>query len=167
MKTIVGLMGSLPVLLAGMSISSGAFAQDEQAPPPEAAPPATESAPAPPAAPPAAGVQAQGQWVYTDQYGWIWVPAGSEATTVNAQPYVYLYAPAYGWTWFVSPWGLGPYRAGPWIHAGPRWGVGVGAPYRYYTGPRTWYGYHGVAPHPYRPGFGSHSVGVGPGAGHR
>ena len=80
MKTIVGLMGSLPVLLAGMSISSGAFAQDEQAPPPEAAPPATESAPAPPAAPPAAGVQTQGQWVYTDQYGWIWVPAGSEAT---------------------------------------------------------------------------------------
>jgi hypothetical protein len=151
MKTIFGLLGSLPVLLAGMSITSGAFAQDEQ-PPPQAAPPPTASAPEPPAAPQAAEVQAQGQWVYTDQYGWIWVPAGAEATTVNAQPYVYLYAPTYGWTWFVSPWGFGPYRAGPWIHAGPRWGVGF----------RSGYGYHGVAPHPYyRPNVGGHWGGAG------
>jgi hypothetical protein len=30
-------------------------------------------------------------------------------------PYAYLYTPAYGWTWYVSPWGWGPYRYGFWV----------------------------------------------------
>jgi hypothetical protein len=29
-------------------------------------------------------------------------------------PYTYLYTPAYGWTWYVSPWGWGPYHYGLW-----------------------------------------------------
>ena len=50
-----------------------------------------------------------------------WVPYGSTTTAVDGEPYVYLYAPAYGWTWFVSPWGVGPYRYGVWGW-GPHWG---------------------------------------------
>jgi hypothetical protein len=30
-------------------------------------------------------------------------------------PYTYLYTPVYGWTWYVSPWGLGPYHYGVWV----------------------------------------------------
>jgi hypothetical protein len=30
-------------------------------------------------------------------------------------PYSYLYTPAYGWTWYVSPWGWGPYHYGAWV----------------------------------------------------
>ena len=73
---------------------------------------------------------------------------------MNAQPYAYLYAPTYGWTWLVSPWGFGSFRPGPWIHARGAW-IGP-APYRYYAGPRVWYGYRGVAPHALRPSFGAH-----------
>jgi hypothetical protein len=158
MKTTVGLLRSLPVLFAGLFVTSGARAQDESTTPPQSAPPddaSEQPAPAPPTAAPSAGAQAQGQWVDTDQYGWVWVPAASEAVEVNAQPYAYLYAPAFGWSWFVSPWGVGPYRAGPWIHAGVR------APYYHpYVAPRA-YGYHGVAPHVYSPAFGAHWGGGG------
>ncbi len=85
-------------------------------------------------------------------------PAGAEATTVNARPYAYLYAPAYGWTWLVSPWGFGSFRPGPRTHAPGPW-IGP-APYRYYAGPRVGYGYRGVAPHALRPSFGAHWAGV-------
>jgi hypothetical protein len=193
MKTTVGLLGSLPALLAGLLATSGALAEDEQTSPSQAPPPPPyQTAPAPPAMPPApplagqvpqeaehgsasgtpqqaaqgpatGAVQGpvQGQWLYTDRYGWIWVPAGSEATTLNAQPYVYLYAPTYGWTWFVSPWGFGPYHAGPWVraHGAAYWhGPGLRAAYPHYqpyVGPRVWYGYHGVTTHAYQPSFGS------------
>jgi hypothetical protein len=159
MKTTVGLLRSLPILFAGLFATSGARAQDESTPP-ESAPPtdvSDQAAPAPPTPAPPAGaqVQAQGQWVNTDQYGWVWVPAASEAVEVSAQPYAYLYAPSFGWSWFVSPWGVGPYRAGPWVHAGVR------APYGPYVAPRAWYGYHGVAPHAVRPAFGAHWGGGG------
>jgi hypothetical protein len=158
MKTIVGLLGSLPVLLGGLSLTSGALAQDEQTAPP--APPPQSSGSTPPAASRVAepqGEGAQGQWVHTDGYGWVWVPAGAEATEGNAQPLVYLYAPTYGGSWFGSPWGFGPYRAGPWVHGGPR--VVVRAPYRYHAGPRGGYGYHLAAPRAVRRGFGPHRVG--------
>ncbi len=26
-----------------------------------------------------------------------------------------MYTPAYGWTWYVSPWGVGPYYYGAWV----------------------------------------------------
>jgi hypothetical protein len=55
-----------------------------------------------------------GQWVYVSGQGWVWVPAGSTTTDMEGVPYAYLYTPAYGWTWYVSPWGLGPYHYGLW-----------------------------------------------------
>jgi len=65
--------------------------------------------------PPATAVappSASGQWVYTTQYGWIWMPYGTGYTYLPASAYpdMYVYTPAYGWRWVVAPWvwGLGP-----------------------------------------------------------
>ncbi len=101
-------------------------------PPPQAAPsppappppPANSGAAAPPPPPPPADgaptttyVQAypSGQWVYLADRGWVWVPSGTATVESEGVPYAYLYTPTVGWTWYVSPWGGGPYRYGPWI----------------------------------------------------
>lgn len=60
-------------------------------------------------------VHPSGQWVYANGYGWMWIPNESHQVIVEETPYVYLYTPAYGWTWYVSPWGPGPYRYGVWV----------------------------------------------------
>jgi hypothetical protein len=57
----------------------------------------------------------QGQWVYASSRGWIWVPAGTATTDVDGVPYAYLYMPVHGWTWYISPWGSGPYHGGDWV----------------------------------------------------
>ena len=78
--------------------------------PPTAAP--TEMPPAPPEQPPppprtqnqadeqepvlaGADATANGQWVYTDQYGWVFMPYGdqytAEGTVQDDYPYAYLY----------------------------------------------------------------------------
>jgi hypothetical protein len=92
---------------------------------PQAAPPAypqPEGTPAAPVAQEAPPPAAQwvysyptGQWVFTSTNGWIWVPAGTATVDSEGVPYAYLYTPAYGWTWYVSPWGYGPYRYGVWV----------------------------------------------------
>jgi len=60
-----------------------------------------------------------GQWVYTDQYGWVWMPYADSYTYVpqdgDGQPYEYVYYPTYGWTWVVAPWIWG---WGPWPYFG-------------------------------------------------
>jgi hypothetical protein len=82
--------------------------------------------PAPPLAPPVARVAhyvaprvvvagsgiAGGQWVYTVQYGWIYMPYGDQYFhTRTAGPYAYVYYPTFGWQWLAAPWivGTGPY----------------------------------------------------------
>jgi hypothetical protein len=92
---------------------------------PQAAPPAypqpegTPSAPAAQEAPPPAAQWVYsyptGQWVFTSTNGWVWIPAGTATVDNEGVPYAYLYTPAYGWTWYVSPWGYGPYRYGVWV----------------------------------------------------
>jgi len=83
-----------------------------------------ESEPAeeqPQAAPQTADGQAvpAGQWVYTQQYGWIWMPYGDAYSSVPAsgsgEPYQYVYYPSYGWTWIGAPWIWG---YGPWPYFG-------------------------------------------------
>jgi len=109
-----------------------------------------------------------GQWVYTSQYGWVWMPYGTSYTYLPATgstPNMYVYYPAVGWSWVIAPWvwGWGPM---PWFgYAGwggyPWYGYGYGTWYGYarpyaYAG---WYGggyYHGgrwngVGPAGYRP----------------
>ena len=86
---------------------------------------------------PAAPAGQSGQWVYTDQYGWVWIPYSREYTYVGTEgyPYSYCYYPSYGWMWLYSPWvfGWGP---------GPYWGV-------YGRGYFAWYSHPWFA----RPGY--------------
>jgi hypothetical protein len=136
-----------------------------QAPPiPEANPGApTAAAPsstAPPAtAPQALGTLAPGQWSYTSQYGWVYLPYAQNYTYVNPDgsvAYEYAYYPARGWAWIEAPWVLGwgphPYwgyygyrrfawYAHPWFRAGG-----------YYRGG---FGYRGGWGHP-RAGYAGH-----------
>lgn len=82
-------------------------------------------------------VVAGGQWVYTSQYGWIYMPYGDQYVYSHAaSPYAYAYYPAFGWRWVAAPWiiGSGPYpyfgTHGPFAygwyrglaHAGHPWG---------------------------------------------
>jgi hypothetical protein len=91
--------------------------------PPETPPPPPESTQSQPTGPPRDGASG-GQWVYTDQYGWVWMPYGDEYVytpeAAGVEPYVYLYYPARGWMWVTAPWiwGIGPRpffgTIGPW-----------------------------------------------------
>jgi len=168
-------------------------APDVQPPPPPAVPPARDpqddpvgilqqhpergagvlqgsSQPAPSGAP-------AGQWVYTNQYGWVWMPYGpqyvDEGTYGAATPYQFVYTVRLGWTWCAAPWlwGWGPYpwfgRLGPsrfgWYRGLYRSGYGWG---RYRGGyprgihrgggyPRGGYVRGGGTQHPTRPLGGS------------
>ncbi len=164
--------------------------QGSQAPVQPTSPTPTETPP-PPAdqpPPPQAEAQAQalqptdlqvqqeppstGQWTYTAQYGWVWMPYGAQYTyepsIEGGNPYAYVYYPVYGWTWVIAPWVWGwgsvPFYGhfGPWRFAWyrgptfrhPGWGYGI----------RRGWGVpaHGIyrGGYGYRPGYGGH-VGTG------
>ena len=86
MKTMVAGLGAL---VLGLGLSSTALAQGA-APAPSPPPAQVQEAPPPPAppAPQASWVRAYptGQWVYTSDYGWVWVPAGGATTMVDGVP---------------------------------------------------------------------------------
>ncbi len=103
-----------------------------QVPPPPGAPPAQPppGPPQPTSAPPPPPTESQGppsarapvgQWVYTQQYGWIWMPFDDAYTYVPpggaGEPLEYVYYPVQGWVWIAAPWvwGIGPwpYFGGP------------------------------------------------------
>jgi hypothetical protein len=96
--------------------------------PPIQAPQRVQRAPNPPGVQPQPPPQAvTGQWVFTQQYGWLWMPYGDQYVStpqatagVTVYPYAYVYYPAYGWTWLSAPWVWG---GGPSIHfsVGPRY----------------------------------------------
>jgi hypothetical protein len=112
---------------------------------PVAPPPAATVVVAPPgvgvAAPPvavAAPVTPAGQWVYTRQYGWLYMPYAQNYTFVPAAgpPSMFVYRPAHGWHWVHAPWvvGVGPvpywgpagyvrfdWFARPWFARPARW----------------------------------------------
>ncbi len=92
----------------------------------------------------------EGEWAYTEQYGWVWMPYGAAyAVTPEDEygdPYMYVYYPSTGWAWVEAPWlwGWGP---------APRFGVSAGVRY-------GWHGHgwgdhwRGHRPEQYRPAFG-------------
>ncbi len=168
-------MKRIPIALLAMLLAAGSAraqspgededdSDDTQAvQPPTAAP--DQAPPAPPLQPPARPAasaeatshqiasappqnQASGQWVYTSQYGWVWMPYGSqyvdEGTYGDDSPYQYVYVTDVGWSWFAAPWlwGWGPYPYfgvwGPWhfgwyrglYHHGYGWGGYRGGSYR-------------------------------------
>ncbi|MBI5610258.1 MAG: hypothetical protein HY902_15380 [Deltaproteobacteria bacterium] len=94
----------------------------------------------------------EGQWVYTAQYGWLWMPYAQAYTYVMpdaALAYMYVFYPLFGWRWVVAPWVLGFGRAPHWgvhgpgrfWHHGQPW-VRAPLPFRPFRGP----GWH--LPHP-------------------
>jgi len=115
--------------------------------------PLVQQAPVPAPAP-------AGQWVYTAQYGWIWMPYGETFTYVpvsGGAPDMYVYYPAFGWTWVVAPWvwGLGPrpyfgvfgYTRFVWYGRGfGRW-YGFGPRYVGWGARGYWAGGRWIAPH--------------------
>jgi hypothetical protein len=81
-----------------------------------------------------------GQWVFTSQYGWVWMPYGRQYVDEGSYgadtPYQYVYTVRLGWTWCSAPWlwgwgaypwfgRLGPYRFG-WYRGLYRSGYGWG-----------------------------------------
>jgi len=174
----------LVTITAALLLAASAEAQTTQATPPGPPPSTTPVPVAPPSPPPTvaptmpaaptspppeqenvAGTapepSTQGEWAYTDQYGWVWVPYADNFVNVpstGAVPQMYVYQPSVGWTWVVAPWvwGLGPQ---PYLVSGPGrfawWGQGFGHwhafngeyaqwPARgYYHGGR-WYGHRDV-----------------------
>lgn len=134
----------LAVLACALASAAPSFARAQVPPPPvppgaespplgppgEAAPgpapqelPPPPSAEAPPAEPPgaASGPVPDGQWVRTEQYGWVWMPYGDAYTSLppggSGEPLEYVYEPSYGWAWVPAPWIWG---AGPWPSFGDR-----------------------------------------------
>jgi hypothetical protein len=109
-----------------------AHAGDPAAPADQAAQPTPPPPPPPPeqpiavvpesATPSTPGPAAYGQWVFTSQYGWVFMPWSDRYTSLPpddyGDPYQYLYEPTVGWTWVVAPWIWG---WGPWPYFGP-WG---------------------------------------------
>jgi len=115
---------------------------------PPAQPPAAQAEPPDEASAPAAveeDASPPGQWVYTSQYGWVWMPYGDGYTSVPpdgwGEPYEYVYVPVYGWEWVVAPWIWG---WGPWPFFGEVGPIYFG-----------WYG-HGWWRHPDRFHFRGH-----------
>lgn len=157
----------LPSLARAEAAYSGgavAGATVETGSPPTSAP--TGVPPAPPAQTPAPPTRASpavpsGQWVYTSQYGWIWIPYSNAYSYVPhdgyGEPWLYVYYPVYGWIWLSAPWiwGIGPW---PWFDVwGPThfWWYTAGwwrQPWRWRYAPTSGVGYRGpvVSPSPYR-----------------
>src|SRR5450631_4408355 len=113
MKTLIGTLVMLTTLSTAPLMAAGnAFAQapanpDAQAPAPvepdtqapsSPPPPPPAALPKPPADQPQGSAQqkpaADGQWVYTQQYGWVWMPYGDKYTHVppdGSTPNMYVY----------------------------------------------------------------------------
>ena len=161
--TIVAILGSLPV-------GAGTARQDppsqtgaEEARPLQSPTPLPAEPPPPPPAqvpePPSRRAEApprdlpSGQWVYTDQYDWVWMPYGDRYAHVppdGGPPNMYVYYPSEGWCWVVAPWlwgwgprpffgVLGPVGFGWWGHGYGHW---YGFEGRYAYGDWGGWGYH-------------------------
>ncbi len=116
-----------------------AQAQPPTPAPKDPPPPPPRERPAPPTTSPEADRDG-GQWVYTEQHGWVWMPYGDDSIHVSddgGPPHMYVYVHDDGWCWVLAPWlwGWGPR---PWFgplgyHRYGWWGVGIG----------HWYGFSG------------------------
>lgn len=129
------------LIAAATSAGSAALAQQPQYLPPDDPFPdqAPQGIPEPPPPPPQADSPAQqagyvvaqaapveappatGQWVFTQQYGWVWMPYGPNYTYVDASnaAYTWSYYPSFGWRWLSSPWVVGAGPAPYWGRLGP------------------------------------------------
>jgi hypothetical protein len=129
----------IPFLIVSLSAGCATTALAQNSGPSGPGPAAVSAAPPsvptamppspPPGTPPPAAVlngvnqnPADGQWAYTTQYGWVWMPYGAEYVSASeglgVVPTMYVYTPIGGWRWVAAPWvwGIGPT---PWFAVGP------------------------------------------------
>lgn len=112
-------------------------------PPPPAERPAPPPAPAESQSPSGAST---GEWIYTTQYGWLWMPFANDYTFVpkdGSAPDMYVYYPSIGWCWVVAPWvwGFGPMPYfGPYGSRFGWWGNGFGRWYGFGPAYTAWNG---------------------------
>jgi hypothetical protein len=71
-------------------------------------------------------LDAYGDWVYANEYGWVWRPSASSISNYpNWAPYRHghwAWVPPYGWTWVGDePWGWAPYHYGRWVYYNGSW----------------------------------------------
>jgi hypothetical protein len=71
-------------------------------------------------------LDAYGDWVYADNYGWVWRPHTAVTNSYNDwAPYRHghwRWCPPYGWTWVGDePWGWAPYHYGRWVYYNHGW----------------------------------------------
>ena len=71
-------------------------------------------------------LSAYGDWINTNDYGWIWRPFPSSISVYSDwAPYRYgqwTWCPPYGWTWIgYEPWGWAPYHYGRWVYYNGYW----------------------------------------------
>lgn len=126
------------------------YSQTEASPaaPPQTSWPSSVKAQAPASQP------AAGQWVYTEQYGWLYMPYGSGYTYAPAdgagEPSMYVYDTTGGWRWVVAPWlwGWGPL---------PYFGIHGGSHFAW-DGHGWGPGWRGFRPALYRNGFANHGA---------
>jgi hypothetical protein len=87
-------------------------------------------------------LDAYGDWVYVNDYGWVWRPFSTAVNNYsNWAPYRYghwVWCPPYGWTWVGDePWGWAPYHYGRWVYYNNSW---CWAPRGYgYVAHRSWW----------------------------
>ncbi|MGI9106826.1 MAG: DUF6600 domain-containing protein [Pyrinomonadaceae bacterium] len=87
-------------------------------------------------------LDAYGDWVQTNDYGYVWRPHVTVINNYNDwAPYRYgrwNWCPPYGWTWVGDePWGWAPYHYGRWVYINNYWGW---APRGYASyGRRSWW----------------------------
>ncbi|HMF56917.1 MAG TPA: DUF6600 domain-containing protein, partial [Pyrinomonadaceae bacterium] len=88
-------------------------------------------------------LDAYGNWVYVNDYGWIWRP---HVTVINNYynwaPYRYgrwTWCPPYGWTWVGDEaWGWAPYHYGRWVYYDGGW-CWTPHSYHHYYSHRSWW----------------------------
>lgn len=116
-------------VVIALVVSSVVHAQAPAAPMPVEVPPAVVApgAVVAPAAVPA------GQWVFTQQYGWVFMPYGDGFVSVASPsaPSMYVYSAPVGWRWVAAPWVLG---TGPSVW----FGTGGGVRFGWYAHPVAW-----------------------------
>jgi hypothetical protein len=118
-RTVTTLLLAGAVALAPACATTDAQVAEGQAVQPPGPPPGSLPPP-----PPNLASRPEGQWVFTQQYGWIWMPHGDAFTWVppgaTGEPLEFVFHGSYGWTWVAAPWvwGAGP---SPWFgRPGPR-----------------------------------------------
>ncbi|MFT3839051.1 MAG: hypothetical protein QM723_18870 [Myxococcaceae bacterium] len=123
------------LLFAGVPAVSGAADPDApQAEPtvgaPKRAPPSPSEAPdaktdtAAPPPPTTAREVPAGQWAYTKQYGWAWLPYAGAFVSDGAPPKMFLYTASTGWSWVSAPWVAGEGARPVFSVASSRWPYG-------------------------------------------